>query len=339
MEEPDGARRGPARPAGDGARLRRTRDAPAGDEYDESEEFPWPVVRKAAEVGLTCYDLPEDTAAAASTASSPRSRSSRSWRGAARRWPAASAAAASSPARSWRWGPRSRRSAGCRRCARRPTRHRRARHHRAERGLRRRRHDDSGREGRRRIRAERPEDVDLVRAHGRPVHRVRPDGPRLAVARHHGVSLAPRRRGLRDRQEDAEDGRPLLPGGRAVLRRLLRGRRPAGGRRGPGLLRPDAVVRRLARDAGRERRRDRPRGARVRGRVCEGARTVRQEDRRVPGGLVPARRREDEARPGADADLPRGRVWPTRASRSPSRPRRPSWPGRRRPGSPRGRRP
>ena len=52
-------------------------------------------------------------------------------------------------------------------------RDRRARDHRAERRLRRRRHDDVGREGRRRLRAERPEDVDLVRADGRPVHRVR----------------------------------------------------------------------------------------------------------------------------------------------------------------------
>ena len=33
---------------------------PLAHEYDESEEFPWPVVRKAAEVGLTCYDLPEE---------------------------------------------------------------------------------------------------------------------------------------------------------------------------------------------------------------------------------------------------------------------------------------
>ncbi len=182
----------------------------------------------------------------------------------------------------------------------------RARHHRAERRLGRRGDDDVGREGRRRLRAERPEDVDLVRADGRPVHRVRADGAGIAVARHHRVPAAARRRGLRDRQEDPEDGRPLLPGGGAVLPRLLRGGRPARRRRGPGLLRPDAVVRRLARDARRERRRHRPRGARVRRRVRQGARAVRQEDPRVPGRLVPARRREDEARPGADADVPRG---------------------------------
>jgi len=33
---------------------------PLAAEYDESEEFPWPVVKKAAEIGLTCYDLPEE---------------------------------------------------------------------------------------------------------------------------------------------------------------------------------------------------------------------------------------------------------------------------------------
>jgi len=33
---------------------------PHAAHYDETEEFPWPVVRKAAEVGLTCYDLPEE---------------------------------------------------------------------------------------------------------------------------------------------------------------------------------------------------------------------------------------------------------------------------------------
>ena len=27
--------------------------------HDETEEFPWDVYRKAAEVGLTCFDLPE----------------------------------------------------------------------------------------------------------------------------------------------------------------------------------------------------------------------------------------------------------------------------------------
>jgi alkylation response protein AidB-like acyl-CoA dehydrogenase len=32
---------------------------PVSAHYDETEQFPWPVVRKAAELGLTCYDLPE----------------------------------------------------------------------------------------------------------------------------------------------------------------------------------------------------------------------------------------------------------------------------------------
>ncbi len=31
---------------------------PVAAQYEESEEFPWPVVHKAAELGLTCHDLP-----------------------------------------------------------------------------------------------------------------------------------------------------------------------------------------------------------------------------------------------------------------------------------------
>jgi alkylation response protein AidB-like acyl-CoA dehydrogenase len=33
---------------------------PVAAYYDETEEFPWDVLRKAAEAGLTCYDLPEE---------------------------------------------------------------------------------------------------------------------------------------------------------------------------------------------------------------------------------------------------------------------------------------
>ena len=32
---------------------------PVARHHDETEEFPWDVVRKAAAIGLTCYDLPE----------------------------------------------------------------------------------------------------------------------------------------------------------------------------------------------------------------------------------------------------------------------------------------
>ena len=32
---------------------------PVARHHDETEEFPWEVVRKAAAIGLTCYDLPE----------------------------------------------------------------------------------------------------------------------------------------------------------------------------------------------------------------------------------------------------------------------------------------
>ena len=32
---------------------------PVAPHHDETEEFPWDVYRKAAEIGLTSYDLPE----------------------------------------------------------------------------------------------------------------------------------------------------------------------------------------------------------------------------------------------------------------------------------------
>ena len=33
---------------------------PVAERYDETEEFPWPVIRKAAELGLITYALPEE---------------------------------------------------------------------------------------------------------------------------------------------------------------------------------------------------------------------------------------------------------------------------------------
>ena len=42
---------------------------PVARHHDETEEFPWDLVRKAAAIGLTCYDLPEPSAAAGSRAS------------------------------------------------------------------------------------------------------------------------------------------------------------------------------------------------------------------------------------------------------------------------------
>jgi acyl-CoA dehydrogenase len=33
---------------------------PVAARYDETEEFPWDVLRKAAQAGITCYDLPEE---------------------------------------------------------------------------------------------------------------------------------------------------------------------------------------------------------------------------------------------------------------------------------------
>ena len=106
-------------------------------------------------------------------------------------------------------------------------------------------------------------------------------------------------------------GARVLPGCRAVLRRLLRGRRPPHRRRGPGLLRADARgstcrASRSARTASASAaRRSSTRSSTRKERAQFGKQIAR-----VPGGLVPARGREDEARPGAAADVPRGRGWP-----------------------------
>ena len=103
----------------------------------------------------------------------------------------------------------------------------------------------------------------------------------------------------------AKLGQRCDPDRRAVPARLLRRRRPANRRGGPGLLRPDGDVRCVADHARGERRRRRPRRRRVRHRLRQGAAGVRQADRRLPGGLVPARRRRHEGRPGAADHAPR----------------------------------
>ena len=178
--------------------------------------------------------------------------------------PACSARAASSRTPSSRSATTSRSAAGCRRCAvpqpvfaalatTEPV------------GRIRRRVDHHARAaGRGRLRAERAEDVDLERADRRVLHRVRHRRAGHALARRDGVRGRARRRGLRGRAADGEDRPARDPDRRAVPARLLRGRRPAHRRRGPGLLRPDGDVRRVPHHARRGRRRRRPRGRRVR---------------------------------------------------------------------------
>ena len=152
-------------------------------QYDESEEFPWAVVRKAAEVGLTCYDLPEEYGGGGVD----------------------SLVTTVAIIEELAWGcSRDGRLHRRRRLLRRPDR--RARHAGAEAALAAAAvladrpgigalattEPNAGSdaaamtttavEGRRRLRAERPEDVDLVRADGRPVHRVRQTVAGLALA-------------------------------------------------------------------------------------------------------------------------------------------------------------
>ena len=99
----------------------------------------------------------------------------------------------------------------------------------------------------------------------------RPSSPARRSHGHHRVRRRARRRRLRPRRAPAEDGQPLLPGGRAPLRGVLRARRPPARRRGRGLQRSDARVRRRARAARRIDARHRPRGPRARGRRTRGS--------------------------------------------------------------------
>ena len=140
---------------------------------------------------------------------------------------------------------------------------------------------------------------------GRLLPRVRDRRAGHAVEGDHLVRRGTGRRGVHVRRQAAQARRALLPDGGAVLRRLLRARRPADRRGRAGVRRRDALVRPVARDARGQLDRDRTRRPRVRGRLREAARGVRQEDPRVPGGELPARRREDRARPGAADDAAR----------------------------------
>ena len=280
---------------------------PLAHSYDESEEFPWPVVRKAAEVGLTCYDLPEEYGGGGidSLVTMVAIIEELAWGCSAMAgcigggsFFAGPIVALGTPEQKERWLPPL--------CS--PTD--------PVIGALATTEPNAGSDAAAMTTSAAKVDGGYVLNGQKTWISCAPTADQYVVfaqtvpgSRSRGITaflLLRGRRGLHDRQEDPEDGRPLLPGRRAVLRGLLRGRRPPGRRRGRGLLRADAVVRRVARRTRRERRRHRPRGARVRGRVRQGARAVRQEDPRVPGRLVPPRGRQDEARPGAAADVPRG---------------------------------
>ena len=140
--------------------------------------------------------------------------------------------------------------------------------------------------------------------------------PEAGYRGHHGVPRRARRARLHRGQEGGQARHPRQQHLRAALRGLLRGRRQRAGRGGQGL---QGRNRDAQRGAHRHRRADdRPRAgrARPRRRLHEGAQAVRQGDRRLPGGAVPARAgwRPSSRPPGSWSTTPPGSA--TRAGRS-----------------------
>ena len=169
-------------------------------------------------------------------------------------------------------------------------------------------------DGRRRLGAERPEDV----GHERPAlggrvraHEERPQGrpaPHRHDLLHHREGAGRRAQRRADRPAaDQEDG---LQGRRvdgARLRRLpLSARahpRRRGGRARQGLRADDGRARGRPRERGRARGRHRPARARAGAALLAGAQDLWPPDREAPGDPVQARRHgdEDRGRPAADA--------------------------------------
>ncbi len=179
-----------------------------------------------------------------------------------------------------------------------------------------------GRATQRRLRDQRPEDVDL-RGAARRAHPARvPHRDGLGQAQGADDAVGPRRlRGGRDprHRDDGRQGRQ-----RRVLQRLRGpGRQPRGCRR-PGLDAADERPEHRAADHRRAVHRPRPAGARRRARLHQGARTVRTPDRVLPGAQPSTRRPRHRGRVHTPADV-RGRA--SSATRTPaccSR-RRPRW--------------
>ncbi len=137
-----------------------------------------------------------------------------------------------------------------------------------------------GGEVERRLRAQRPEDLDLRGPHRRPDPDDRPHRQlRLQARGPDDVPRPDRRRGRRD-QRDRDDGRQ--GGQRRLLDRLLPRRQPRPGRGRRRLGAADERPQRRAADHRRERARHRPAGLRRRARLHQGAQAVRPADRHLP---------------------------------------------------------
>ena len=172
-------------------------------------------------------------------------------------------------------------------------------HHRARRGLRRRRDQDARGQGRRRVRHQRLQDLHHQRPPGR-LHRARDqDRPRRGLRRLHAV---PGRHGPagRDPREEAGQARHArLRHGAAGLpgRARARDRGARAGRQ--GLLPHHVGAPGRAADRRRGLRRRRPAGVRQDAALRAGAPRVRAADRQVPGHPPQVRRDGDEDRVGA----------------------------------------
>ena len=240
---------------------------PVALHYDETEEYPLELLHRAAALGLTCYDLPADYGGGGVTSLRARCAviEELSWGDSPIFWVIAQGGffagpvlALGSAEQKERWlpplcGPE---PPACAVAITEP---------------------EHGSDAAAIETTARRVDGGYVLDRPQEVHRQRADRGRLCgvrdrragkpLARDHRIRRRARRRGLRPRRTAAEAREPVLPGGRAPLRRVLRPRRPPPRRRGAGVQRAAARVRRRPRAARRLDARRRTRGARARGRV------------------------------------------------------------------------
>ena len=166
-----------------------------------------------------------------------------------------------------------------------------------------RRAQDPRRARERRVRPERVEDVDLLRARGQPRADRLPDAGGLDEARGPLDDLRPARR--RGHDDDADRDARRRRHERDLPRQRARpGREPAGRGR-QRLAAADGRPEQGARDPGRAGARPRAARVRRRARVREGAQAVRPPDRQLPGAAAPLRAARDRADAGAAAGAPR----------------------------------
>ena len=184
---------------------------------------------------------------------------------------------------------------------------RRVRAHRTGLRFRRRRLDaHQGAPRRRRLRARRHEDLDHQRQRRRRRDRVRGDRSEQRSQRHQRVRRREGHAGLHRRQAREKDGHPRLTDGRAVVRELPRARREPARRGRRRLQDRDEGARQVAPGDRRAGARHRARRARLRDRVHEAARRVRQADLAAARPAVHAGRHEDRGRSGAPAAVRSG---------------------------------